>query len=109
MAQTAADVLKIGYRPHAEIVRMVEAGEVEDIAGAAVPADAAQTVDRADCIMASPGVTREEAERVGFRHAATAAEAPTTAFEKQGESATVAVLRHGGHILPPIEEEAEAA
>jgi nickel-dependent lactate racemase len=99
------NVLEIGYRPYAEIVRRVEAGEVEDVVGAAVLADVAQVVDRTDCIMVSPGVTRDEAERLGFRYAATAQEALRLAFERQGRGARVAVLRHGGHILPLIEGE----
>jgi nickel-dependent lactate racemase len=103
------NVLEIGYRPHAEIVRMVEAGEVEDVVGAAILADVAQIVDRADCIMVSPGVTREETERLGFRYAATAQGALEMAFERQGGEAKVAVLRHGGHILPLIEGEAAGA
>ena len=102
-------VLEIGYRPHAEIVRMVEAGEVEDVVGAAVLADVAQIVDRADCILVSPGVTREETVRLGFRYAATAQGALRMAFERQGKRATVAVLRHGGRILPLIAEEVKAA
>jgi nickel-dependent lactate racemase len=84
---------------------MVEAGEVKDIVGAAILADVAQIVDRADCIMVSPGVTREETERLGFRYAATAQDALEMAFERQGKEAKVAVLRHGGHILPLIDEE----
>jgi hypothetical protein len=95
-------VLEIGYRPHAGIVRMVEAGEVEDIVGAAVLSDVAQIAGRADCIMISPGVTREETERLGFRYAETTEDALAMAFEQQGERATVAVLRHGGHILPLV-------
>jgi hypothetical protein len=102
VAANHPNVLEIGYRTHAEIVRMVEAGEVEDIVGAAVLADVAQIVDRADCIMVSPGVTQEETARLGFRYAATAADALAMAFEKQGEHATVAVLRHGGHVLPRV-------
>ncbi|PYS90267.1 MAG: nickel-dependent lactate racemase [Acidobacteria bacterium] len=102
VADNHPNVLEIGYRPHAEIVRMVEAGEVEDVVGAAILADVAQIVDRADCVMVSPGVTREETERLGFRYAATAEEALRMASEKQGDRAMLAVLRHGGHILPLI-------
>ena len=105
VARNHPNVLEIGYRPHAEIARMVEAGEVKDIVGAAILADVAQIVDRADCIMVSPGVTREETERLGFRYAATAQDALEMAFERQGKEAKVAVLRHGGHILPLIDEE----
>jgi nickel-dependent lactate racemase len=106
VAPNHPNVLEIGYRPFAEIVRMVEAGEVEDVVGAAVLADVAQVVDRTDCIMVSPGVTREETERLGFRYAETAQGALELAFERQGREAKVAVLQHGGHILPLIEDEA---
>jgi nickel-dependent lactate racemase len=98
------NLLEIGYRPYAEILRMVEAGKIEDIVGAAVLADVAQVIDKADCIMVSPGVRREQALRLGFRYAATAQDALEMALERQGRQASVAVLRHGGHILPIVNE-----
>jgi nickel-dependent lactate racemase len=109
VADNHPNVLEIGYRPHAELVRMVEAGEIEDVVGAAVLADVAQIVDRADCIMVSTGVTRAETERLGFRYAPTAQDALAMAFEKQGDSSEVAVLRHGGHVLPLVAGEVNAA
>jgi lactate racemase len=105
VAPNHPNVLEIGYRPYAEIVRMVEAGEVEDVVGAAVLADVAQVVDHTDCIMVSPGVGRVETERLGFRYAATAQDALKMAFERQGREAKVTVLQHGGHILPLLEDE----
>ena len=51
-------------------------------------------------------MAREETERLGFRHAETAQDALEMAFKRQGREAEVAVLRHGGHILPLIEDEA---
>jgi nickel-dependent lactate racemase len=102
VADNHPNLLEIGYRPHGEIVRMVEAGEVEDVVGAAVLADIAQIVDRADCVLVSPGITREETERLGFRYARTAQEALEMAFERQGRKAEAAVLRRGGHILPLV-------
>ena len=105
VADNHPNVLGIGYRPYAEVVRMVEAGEIADAVGAAILADVAQIVDRADCVLVSPGITREETERLGFRYAATAQEALGMAFERQGRRAEVAVLRHGGRILPLVEGE----
>ena len=105
VADNHPNLLEIGYRPYDEIVRMVEAGEVEDVVGAAILADIAQIVDRADCVLVSPGITREETERLGFRYAGSAEEALGMAFERQGREAEVAVLRHGGHILPLVEGE----
>ena len=98
--------LEIMQRLRDKRLTQVEAGEVEDVVGAAVLADVAQIVDRADCIMVSPGVTREETKRLGFRYAATAEDALRMAFERQGKASRVAVLRHGGHVLPLIAGEA---
>lgn len=49
--------------------------------------------------------TPAEARRLGFRHAATARGALEMAFERQGRGATVAVLMHGGRLLPLVEGE----
>jgi nickel-dependent lactate racemase len=109
VADNHPNLLEIGYRPFAEIARMVEAGEVEDIVGAAVLADLAQIVDRCDCILVSPGVTKEQAERLGFRYAPTVQIALEMASQRQGRAAKIAVLQHGGHILPVVANEVKAA
>jgi len=107
VASNHANVLQIGYRPHAELVRLVQQGGVKDLVGVAILADVAQIVDRADCIMVSPGVKPEDAKRLGFRSAATATDALGLALERQGEHASVAVLRYGGHILPIVDDESD--
>jgi len=106
VATNHANVLEIGYRPHAELVRLVQQGHVQDLVGVAILADVAQIVDRADCIMVSPGVKPEEARRLGFRYAESATDALRLARERQGESASIAVLRYGGHVLPIVDDEA---
>jgi len=105
VASNHANVLEIGYRPHAELVRLVQQGGVKDLVGLAILADVAQIVDRADCIMVSPRVTAEEAKRLGFRSARSASEALAMALERQGPDASVAVLRYGGHVLPIVDDE----
>ena len=72
VASNHKNLLEIGYRPHAELVLMAQRGKVEDLIGLAILADVSQIVDRADCIMVSPGVKQGEAERLSFRHAGTA-------------------------------------
>lgn len=106
VASNHRNVLEIGYRPQAELVRMVQQGGVDDLVGIAILADVAQIVDRADCIMVSPGVTPDEARQLGFRPAANATEALALALDRQGPQATIAVLRYGGHILPIVDDEA---
>jgi lactate racemase len=109
VADNHPNVLEIGYRPYAEIARMIHACEVDDVVGAAVLADLAQVIDRTDCILVSPGITREETERLGFRYAATTQDAMEMAFARQGNEAKVAVLRHGGRILPLADQQASYA
>jgi hypothetical protein len=105
VAKNHENLLQIGYKPHYEIVKMVQAGKVKDLVGVAILADVCQIVDKTDCIMVSPGVKEDEARKLGFRYAKTAQEALRMAFEKQGEGARVAVLRYGGHILPVVDDE----
>ncbi len=100
VASNHPDVMRIGYRPHAELVRMVDRGEARDLVGVAILADVAQIVDHADCVMVSPGMSRGDCATLGLRWAATVDDALSMAFERQGGDARVAVLRHGGHILP---------
>lgn len=109
VADNHPNLLEIGYRPFSEIAQMVEAGDVVDIVGAAVLADLAQIVDRCDCILVSPGIRKQEAERLGFRHAASPQLGIEMAFGRQGNAPKIAVLQHGGHVLPVIGDEQKAA
>jgi nickel-dependent lactate racemase len=102
VADNHPEMLKIGYRPHTEIIQMVKRNEVQDIVAASVLADVAQIIDKIDCILVSPGISRVDTERLGFRYARTASDALSMALEKQGHDAKIAVLRHGGHILPVV-------
>lgn len=106
VASNHKNVLEIGYKPHSEIVRMVQGGDVDDLVGAAILADVCQIVDKTDCIMVSPGVKPDDAKKIGFRPAKDASEAIKMALEKQGKQASIAVLRYGGHILPIVDDEA---
>jgi hypothetical protein len=105
VAKNHENLLQIGYRPHAQIVQMVQSGKVDDLVGVAILADVCQIIDKTDCIMVSPGVKPDEAKKLGFRYAASAQEALGMAMQKQGPKARIAVLRYGGHVLPIIDDE----
>jgi lactate racemase len=100
VADNHPEMLKIGYRPSTEIIQMVKRNEVQDIVAVSVLADVAQIIDKIDCILVSPGISRTDTERLGFRYARTPSDALSMALQKQGNDAKIAVLRHGGHILP---------
>jgi nickel-dependent lactate racemase len=105
VAKNHENLLQIGYKPHAQIVRMVQQGKVDDLVGVAILADVCQIVDKTDCIMVSPGVKKADAQKLGFRYARTVQEALGMAFETQGKKARVAVIRYGGHVLPLVDDE----
>ncbi|HEY1959082.1 MAG TPA: nickel-dependent lactate racemase [Polyangiaceae bacterium] len=109
VASNHPNLLEIGYRPHAELVAMVQKGGIDDLVGVAILADVAQIIDKADCILASPGVSAKDCKKLGLRHAHDGARALEMALEKQGAKASIAVLRHGGHILPLADARAAAA
>lgn len=106
VASNHPNVMKIGYRKSAELVAMVQRGEVDDLIGVAILHDVSQIVDKTDCIMVSPGVKPDEAKKIGFRYAQSAQEALGMAFDRQGKDARVAVIRYGGHALPIVDDEA---
>jgi nickel-dependent lactate racemase len=106
VASNHKNLLEIGYKPHAQIVQMVQQGKVDDLVGVAILADVCQIVDKTDCIMVSPGVKPDEAKKIGFRYARNCDEAIAMALAKQGKDASIAVLRYGGHILPIVDDEA---
>ncbi len=100
VASNHKNVLEIGYRPHAELVAMVQRGGVEDLVGIAILADVASILDHARCVIVSPGMTREDAKKLGMEWSSNGTAALKEALDRAGPTAQVAVLKHGGHILP---------
>ena len=101
-------MLEVGHRPFPELARMVAANGVDDVVGISVLADLARVMDRVECHLVSPGVSRDDGERIGFRHAHSVQEALTRAFARHGSTASVAILRRGGHVLPLVTGERTA-
>jgi nickel-dependent lactate racemase len=108
VASNHKNVLEIGYKPHAELVAMVQRGGVDDLVGIAILADVAQILDHARCVLVSPGIKPDEAKKLGMEWAAEGTSAVRDALARAGPDARVAVLRHGGHILPLADDSALA-
>ena len=101
-------LLRYGVRPVAEIRQLVESGEIKDVIGAAIMALTAWVVkERATGIMVSPGIPAGDQLKLGFTPAGAPQEALDRAFALVGRDARVAVLLHGGEILPLAPGEAE--
>jgi len=103
------NLLQIGYRKHAELVALVQSGQAEDLVGLAILADVAQIIDQARCMLVSPGISPAEAQKLGLIWEPDAQTALDKALADYGPQAKVAVLKHGGHILPLADRRALAA
>lgn len=93
-------MLETGFRPAAELARQIAGAAARDAVGLAVLSDIVQVMERAACVLVSPGVPEAQAQRLGFTPAPSAQQALQLALARHGPAASIAVLRRGGHILP---------
>jgi len=97
------EVLEQGYQTFEEVDEKVRQGKIKKLTVAAHLVHVGRVIkERAKGILVSPGISKEEAERLGFLHTRDPQEALETAFSLTGQDAKVAVLQRGGEILPHI-------
>ncbi len=98
------EVLQWGYRTYEEVELKVRKGEIKKLTAAAHLVHVGRVIkERATGILVSPGISKEEAEKLGFTYAKDPQEALGKAFSLSSSDAKVAVLQRGGEILPVIE------
>ncbi len=109
VSQRHPEVLQYGYRPVAEIQRMVAAREYTDVTAAAHAALVSQdAAERIELVLVSSGISVEEIRRLKLTPAATAQEALDLALERHGHGATVVALELAGELLVEVGQEAQA-
>jgi len=84
-----------------ENLKAIESRELDDLVAGGALLLHAQILERAEVICYSDGLTEDDKEALGFRHASTVDEAMEMAFKSQGREAKVCVLKCG-EILPVI-------
>lgn len=95
------EVEQLGYHTFAEVKAMVDKKRISDLVAAAHLVHVGRVIcDRARGIMVSPGISAEVQAHLGFESASTAQGALEMALNIAGTNAKVAVLRHGGDVLP---------
>lgn len=103
IAPSHPEVFENGYLSLAEASERVEKGQIKNLVAAAHLVHVGRLVrEKAQGILVSPGVDREEAEKMGLLYAETVEDALKQAFRILGSDARVAVLRKGGEILPMV-------
>jgi nickel-dependent lactate racemase len=97
------EVLELGYQTFEEVDQKVRRGAIKKLTVAAHLVHVGRVIkERAKGILVSPGISKEEAERLGFIYARDPQEAFDIAFSHLSWDAKVAVLQRGGEILPVI-------
>jgi len=101
------EVLELGYQTFEEVDQKVRRGAIKKLTVAAHLVHVGRVIkERAMGILVSPGISKEEAERLGFIYARDPQEALDIAFSHLSRDAKVAVLQRGGEILPFIKDSA---
>jgi nickel-dependent lactate racemase len=96
-------VERLGYHSFAAVKAMVEKKSIADLVAAAHLVHVGRVIcDKARGIMVSPGIKPEMQRHLGFEPARTPQEAVEMALALTGPDAKIAVLRHGGDVLPVI-------
>lgn len=97
------EVLEIGYQPFAEVEKRVREGAMKKLSVAAHLVHGGRVIkEKARGILVSPGISREETEKLGFLHAREPQEALEMAFSILSRDAEVAVLQRGAEVLPTV-------
>jgi nickel-dependent lactate racemase len=95
------DVLKYGYPTSEEVKKLVQEGEIKDLALAAHLIHVGQVIrEKARGILVSPGISKAESRKLGFVSADNLQIALEEALAMTSSQAGVLVLQHAGHILP---------
>ncbi len=102
------EILKYGYRSYAEVCKMVNSKKINDLVAASQLARVGRViVDHAHAILVSTGIDEASTRRIGFEYSPTVQDALSIAFQEQGCSAKVVVLRNGSEILPIANKDLE--
>jgi nickel-dependent lactate racemase len=98
------EILEWGYQTFEEVEQKVRQGKIKKLTAAAHLVHVGRVIkEKAKGILVSPGISKEETEKLGFTYARDPQEALEIAFSLTGKGAKVAVLQRGGEILPLIE------
>lgn len=93
-------LLKFTSWPSKQIEEAYRSGEIKNGVATALAVAWAKVREKAPVILVSPGIPREDKEKLGFSHAENIHEALAEAFRRQGPDARVAVLTHAPDTLP---------
>ena len=96
------DIGRYGFRDVDTVMELYDKGMLHPIVAHFLLATHSIVTKHGRCISVTRGISREEAEHVGFIYAETPQEALEKAFSMKGSDASITILRHAGNICPRI-------
>ena len=99
ICQTHPEVLLHGFQPLEKVRELVHSGRVSKVVGHNL-VQGGRLLARTMCYLASPGVNKDDANRMGFTHFSTAQQAVEAAIQVKGENSKIVILGMGGKIAP---------
>lgn len=98
-----SDLKKFATLPYRELKKMVQNGAFEDLVCVATLLLHAKIMEYSrEVICVSDGLSIEDKEALGFKHAGTIQEALEVALKTQGREARIGIIDCGGDTLPTI-------
>jgi len=97
-----AEFEKYGDRSYGEIKRLVKEGKIEDLVCGSILLQHALIRNRCEVICISEGLSIEQKEKLGLRHANSVEEALEIALVEHGKNAKIGVIDYGGDVLPRL-------
>ncbi|GHS98448.1 hypothetical protein AGMMS50276_20270 [Synergistales bacterium] len=94
------DIADYAGRSSKALIEGYNSGQLKDGVGASLATAWALAREKADIITFSPGITKEDKEKLGHTHAISIDWAIEEAFRRQGKNARVTVLPHSPDTLP---------
>lgn len=104
VANPHPDMERYAKKPYKEIKKLIHGKKIADLVCVAGLVLHALMLERSQVICVSDGMSINQKENLGFKHAENIPHALKIAFEKQGKDAKVGVIDYGGDVLPRVRE-----
>jgi len=102
ISPTHSEFEEYGDRPYEEIKRLIKENKIQDLVCASILVCHALVRGRCEVICVSEGLSIEQKERLGFRHADSLDEAWEMVLSKHGKKVKIGLIDHGGDMLPRL-------
>jgi len=102
ISPTHSEFEKYGDRPYEEIKRLIKENKIHDLVCASILVSHALVRSHCEVICLSEGLSIEQKERLGFRHADSLNEAWEMVLAKYGKRVKIGLIDYGGDMLPRL-------